>query len=312
MKIYINGVLANTLDVTTLKPEYTFEWNMKNKKMYIGTAPPPKIHDYVAPPEAPVYIQKLYWYNAVLSPQEISALSKESIIPTPESIIGDNVDVPPPPSPPTNLRTLFDGVMNTGKKFIKIGNYVYPVFVYVSSYGKWLMIMNYHHRAGTNPDLYIRGEVDGFPMHRHELGFDGSTDRTTYGHVGNKLLNALYTQCGGFTKMLFYGENSKGNLIHFMTSDQKFIDYARTGRGSLAGGYSWQALPGHNASIPTHAPNVYDNQGDRALTEYPFWRWGEAHWSVKGWGKNWEVDDWQYNMRVEDMPHTIHHIYIGL
>lgn len=308
IKVYLNGNLVNSVDFKSIDPTYEFEWNLKNKKFYVGMTP---THNWsISPITAPVYLQKLYWYNSELQPTIIKQLSQEAITPAPPPITGSTVPLSPlSPQPHATLQSLFDNSTVDGPQNLKIGKFVYQVFVIVTGYGKWLKILNYCHKGGTNPILLVRKPVDGFPMHRDELGADGSQQVDTWGHVGPALLDALYTQCGGFTKVLFYARSSKGNILHFKTSDINVVNYIRTGVGSVGGQMKqYELLSNHNTSIPQDAPDNFTNQGDYALTEFPFWKGATSHWGIRGLGYRWEVGDYADNFAND----TVHHVYIGI
>lgn len=312
IQVYLNGTRVGVTDFKKTNPKYAFEWNIKTgKKFFVGTVPDNRLS--VTPKTSPIYIQKLYWYNSELKPSDIVTLSKESIVPTPSAIVGDIAQVPAPPSPANTIQRLFENVTGTGINFLKIGQFSFPVWVMVKYNRKWILILNYEHKQGTNPNLYVRKAVDGFPIQQNRLGFDGSAEKQSWGHVGNSLLNALYTQCGGFTRMLFYAQNSKGKLINFITTDQRMIDYARTGKGRVMNGLKGvELLDGHNATIPTNAPDSSGDQGDFALTSYPFWRAESAHWALGGNGGRWEVDDYIVPQPGVTSPDTVHQVYIGI
>src|SRR5690606_23511540 len=82
----------------------------------------------------------------------------------------------------------------------------------------------------------------------------------------------------------------------------------KTGNGSFSGinnpaHYTLGAS--HNASIQQNAPDFFSNEGDFALTNFPFWRSGQAHWGIRGLGNRWEVDDFTNNSFS-----TIHRVWV--
>ena len=60
------------------------------------------------------------------------------------------------------------------------------------------------------------------------------------------------------------------------------------------------------STIPDNAPNYFENQGDYALTNFPFWRGSQAHWGIRGLGNRWEVDDFPGNSNYN----TLHMVFI--
>lgn len=309
--VYVNGSLVASTDFKRMNPQYAFEWNPSSKKFYIGMTPNPQ-SPMVSPPVNPMYVQKLVWFNSPLVETQIKQLSQEAIIPTPAAIVGDAARVTPPPKPLDNLGALLDNSMTSGVKYLKIGPFVYPVYVNVASSGIWLLILNYVRKAGTNPELFVRTKVDGFPMFNDKLGTDGSASRDTWGHVGNDLLNALFTSCGGFKRMLFYARNTSGRVINFTTSDTQLINYALKGTRQPQTGFKFTSLPGHNASIPAESSMVgQTTSGDFALTNYPF-ATSTQKWSIRGMGKFWETGDMQTDNMVSSIPDTIHQVFIGM
>lgn len=300
-----------------------FDWgNTSNKKFSLG------LSNYItnrARASGPVYIQKLYWYNTALADTEIERIAQEPIAASPStSYIPTNVA--------TTLRELFANTSTSGETYLKIDNKVYRVYVGVTSYNgetkKWLLILNYLHKGGTNPELSVRRiNTDEFPVAGSSaLGEDGSQDPKSWGHLGNSFLKTVNDKCGPIRTMRFYAKGGNGDsarwnqsasqsttrCVHFTTSDQKWINYATTGAGNVQY-FSYNTLPDHNASIPQNAGWVFQNQGDYALTEFPFWRYGQAHWGIRGgraWGNpsRWEVDDYSDGSKY----HTHHQVWIGI
>jgi hypothetical protein len=168
--------------------------------------------------------------------------------------------------------------------------------------GGWIQILNYVHQGGTNPELNVRNTDLPIPTDA-VLGADESgTD--AWGHASNSLVNALNP-----TQLMFYGETSlHDRIINFSTSYSNVLSYAKTGSGSFSGieqAENYKLLSGHNATIPQMASDFFENQGDLALTNFPFWIYDETHWGIKGNDYRWEVDDYAQN---EDNS-TIHRIW---
>jgi hypothetical protein len=327
MKVYLNGVLRRTND---LGAAYSFDWNERPYKKFLigGTR---DATDRTKTTGRPVFIQRFYWYNTALSDADIKTLSTEAIVATPALVNGiPGMPEPTPANPAGSLRELFtnyqsaslervmggrlyEGFINatsSGMTSLKVGTIIYPIHIDIMSDGsKWLLILNYVHKGGTNPTLTVMNNIFPIPSN-NTLGVDGSTDSKAWGHVGNKLLKEVYDKCGGFTKMRFFARNSLGSKIHFVTSDSKVINYAMTGKGNMQN-MTYTLMSDHNASIPQNAGSVFSDQGDYALTNFPFWRSGQAHWGIRGLDNRWEVDNYQFDPDGYGTD-TIHQVWIGV
>jgi hypothetical protein len=340
MSVYIDGVKRGDSDtngefhssgsqnntITSIRGNVgTFVWNQTSAEKKFGLSTMVWRNVPVIVPAGPYYIQKLYWYNTPLNEVEINTLAKETIGSTSVSYVPSFV--------PSTLEELFANTSSSGEQMLKIGNEAFKVFVSVTSYNgttkKWLLILNYLHKGGTNPNLFVRNIKDGFPLAgSYNLGDDGSKNMNTWGHLGNNFLKLLHDRCGPIRTMRFYAkggngvtsstrctynpsqgvQGGNGKTIHFTTSDQKWIQYATTGAGNVAGGFQYTLLPEHNSTIPQNAGWVWNNQGDLALTSFPFWRWCQAHWGIRAAGHRWEVDDWSHGFEY----HTHHQVWIGI
>lgn len=165
--------------------------------------------------------------------------------------------------------------------------------------GGWTLVLNYLHKQGTNPVLDIR-TGDTPLLGSSTLGLDES-GTSTWGHVDNALAAALLPY-----EMRFFAKSSgHGREINFRTDYANCINYFTSGSGSCNGIESNHDLfAGHTAvNVPQNAPNQYSNRGDEAMTRFPFWRSGTAHWAVRGNGNRWEVDDIAIN--TADTYHQI-------
>lgn len=341
-RVYINGELVSTYDVTG--QGYVFEWGViEGKKFRIGNTGWSDKRTELQ--YGPVYIQKLYWWNSELNATRIKQLSEESYV-SPTVLSGVSAAVPPPRTVEyTTLRNLFANIVTPGINYLtmrKNNNQKVKLPVYVDivkvpirdsaqritgyKEQKWILILNYVHKARTTPELLVRTIDKGFPVIGNtSLGTDGSLDQTSYGHLGNTFLKAVYDQCK-FTTLRFYAKGGncrygwdqvspqcKNRVIHFTTSDPKWISYVTTGKGDVSKGFRYSLMLDHNASIPQDITDGFRDQNDYALTEFPFYRSGWAHWGIGG-GKAWlgsryryEVDDWGRN--IYD---TIHQVWIGI
>jgi hypothetical protein len=336
MNVYING--TKMADAETggdygylIGPRangMTFTWgtniDVNQKKFRFGTNVSKEAFSGIST-AGPYYVQKLYWYNAFLSPTQISELANESIAMTSASAyVPSNV--------PNTLSALFASVNTSGEASIRIDNTVYKVYVQVTNFNnvtqKWLLILNYLHKGNTNPELMVRTLYDDFPTLRSTtLGEDESKDPASWGHAGNSLLKRLNDKCGPIRMMRFFAKGGNATnswsqsapqsltrTIHFTTTDTSILNYAMTGAGNAkTPSFQFTALSDHNATIPGNCPDRFVNQGDYALTDFPFWRGAQAHWGIRGgraWGNpnRWEVDDWSDGFKY----HTHHQVWVTI
>jgi hypothetical protein len=121
------------------------------------------------------------------------------------------------------------------------------------------------------------------------------------------------------SELMFYCKTSNhGRVIHFKTNASDVISYVQSGSGSMAGVYDssfTSSLSLRNSStLPLHTNGEnsrYENQGDSAMTEFPFYSNSgignpRAHWGIRGGGTRWECDDNTGNANY----HTLHRIWL--
>jgi hypothetical protein len=168
--------------------------------------------------------------------------------------------------------------------------------------GGWTLVLNYLHQGGTNPDLAVK--TSSFPIQGSTtLGTNESANTANWGHLAPATLNVM-----PFAQLRFYGKTSlHSRVIHFKTTHANTIAYFKTGTGSMTGiASSFTALTGHNANLPALTADYYTDQGNIAMTEFPFWLGNNYHWGIKGLGDRWEVDDFANNTSY----HTFHQIWV--
>jgi hypothetical protein len=172
--------------------------------------------------------------------------------------------------------------------------------------GGWTLVLNYLHAANTNPALSVKSNA--LPLlGSTSLGTDESGSSTTWGHIAPSYLTSFT-----FTELRFYGKTSgHARVINFKTSHAGTINYFKTGSASASGiQSSFTPLSGHNAVIPGSAGSFFSDQGNNAMTEFPFWLAGINHWGIKGYSARWEVDDFPANVGTGYQNHTLHQIWI--
>ncbi len=167
--------------------------------------------------------------------------------------------------------------------------------------GGWLMILNYVHLAGDNSALQVRNT--DLPLLGSSTLGDNEAATANWGHMGNQLAAAL-----DFEEIRFYGVTSgHSRVIDFKTNYTNAINYVKTGMGSFDGiniPQNFTTLTNHSAQIPGGASSEFSNQGDNALTAFPFYIAGRNHWGL-GIGNRWEVDDLAINTQS-----TIHRVWV--
>ena len=168
--------------------------------------------------------------------------------------------------------------------------------------GGWMLVLNYLHMGGTNPNLAFL--TSSLPLQGSTtLGVDESGSATYWGHATPALLSKFT-----FTELRFYGRTSlHTRIIHFKTAHANTLNYFRTGSGSMTGiGSSFTSLTGHTANLPASTQNYFFDQGNLAMTNFPFWLSSTYHWGIRGHDSRWEVDDFPGNSSY----HTHHQIWI--
>ena len=166
--------------------------------------------------------------------------------------------------------------------------------------GGWLMVLNYLHIAGDRPDLTVRN-TDLPLLNSSTLG-DNEAGTQYWGHVGNELAAKL-----DFEELRFYAiTNDHDRVIHFTTKLANGLTYAKTGTGNFLGlnnPENFTKLVDHTANLPEQGGRVFTDQGDNALTTFPFWSFGRFHWGIGG--GRWEVDN-----NGQNRFNTLHRVWV--
>lgn len=171
--------------------------------------------------------------------------------------------------------------------------------------GGWMMILNYVHLGGTNPSLLARTNTLPLMGSEYSLGVDesSSTGSTgTWGHASNSMANAQ-----PWSEYMFYGKTSgHSRIIHFRGSVSNVVSYIKTGSGNMSGIGTATLESMHTANLPAGSLSLFSNQGNSAMTEFPFYVSGTYHWGIRGLGSRWEVDDYPNNSSLS----TIHRVWV--
>jgi hypothetical protein len=281
---YINGTKVST---ATLSGNAKYVWNQQNKKLYVNNSPP-----WGAKCTTSVLMNNLVWYNYPISQDEISSLVQKT--PYPKSI-------------PELLST----ASTSGTYTVLYNNAPINLFVYVDPSGtKWVLILLYNHKGGTNPAVKpIKSGNFPIPQNNSLEGYPAGRDESntpSWGHVAPS-----YLQNFSISEMAFWATGgSKNKTINFRTTDPSVINYSATGRGHFNANFTTTAGTmfnvAQNSTIPGNSPNYFADQGDIALTNFPFWRGGQAHWGIGGLGNRWEVDDYSNGPNYN----TLHMVFI--
>lgn len=215
---------------------------------------------------------------------------------------------------PTSVRQLLGYVEGTTKASgiydLAIDGQVFKVFVdYMAATGKaWLLVLNYLKKNDRKSDLMARRLKDGFPLYNKELGLGGygDADPSAWGHCSPDILKRL-----DFSAIRFYGRTSAHKrVMHFVSTDPGAVAYFKTGGGKMSAFTTgnWTRLADHTATIPsTAATGRWENRGDLALTDFPFYEPGKAHWGIAGYGFRYEVDNECYTTRrCGDTQHLVY------
>ena len=175
--------------------------------------------------------------------------------------------------------------------------------------GGWMLALNYLHLGGTNPALSPR--TGNLPLMRgNELGIDEGGDGTSWGHAVPAVLATF-----DFEETRWYAITSgHERVIHFKTQSSLARDYITSGAGSLLAGVNDPAMvtlfDDHSANLPLAATASIESQGDRAMTNFPFFGAG-VHWGIDGDNDRWEVDD--VLVQEGELPYrndTFHQVWV--
>lgn len=281
---YING---NKVKTATLPANDQYMWNQQDKKLYINNTPP-----WGGSCKSSVLLNNLIWYNYPIQQPEVTNLYSQKPF-------------------ATSINDLLNTATTSGVYSLLHNNNTINLFIYVDPTGKkWVLILLYNHRGGTNPNLRpiksgnfpipLNNSIDGIRIGNDESG------TAAWGHVAPSYLANF-----PISEMAFWARGGTADkVINFRTSDPSVIRYATTGQGRFNPGFSTTLgtifSAQQTSSIPSNAPSYFENKGDYALTEFPFWRSGQAHWGIRGLGNRWEIDDFPGNANYN----TLHMVFI--
>jgi hypothetical protein len=175
--------------------------------------------------------------------------------------------------------------------------------------GGWTLILNYNHKAATNPELSMR--IDSLPlMGSQVLGMDESLVPDYWGHAGNEMLRSL----PGFRELRFYCRSSENTrVMHFKTDDASCISAVQLGNGSCGNiRNSFVPFDDHTAILPAAVDRAEFDRLDEMLTYNTFGK-TEAEtpdrmWSIRAEPSQqvWECDFGSNSASF----HTLHRVWI--
>ncbi len=161
--------------------------------------------------------------------------------------------------------------------------------------GGWMLLANYLHKKATpgGPTPLGRGL---FPLENHRsLGSDEVGTRA-WGHI------SLATHVDlSYKELRFRCETTAhSRLVDFSLFSEKCLAYFKTGKGACTEGPAStamlraesRALSNSNSMLPGVADRGWADQGDNALTNYPFFADYKSHWSIGSVPSRFECDDY--------------------
>jgi hypothetical protein len=170
--------------------------------------------------------------------------------------------------------------------------------------GGWTLLLNYSHKANTNPNLSILTST--LPLLAGDtLGTDESQLTKNWGHAGNAMLSNFVVK-----ELRFYCRSSQNpRVIHFKTQDASCIAAAQTGTGDCEDvGIGFVKLTGHTGLLPETVDDGRSNEGNLALTRDTFYdeqNGNDRAWSIRANNDTWECDFGSNNFAND----TIHRVW---
>lgn len=190
----------------------------------------------------------------------------------------------------------------TGVYWMDLGGGPHRVAVDATEGGGWLLVLQYVHRGGTDPELDVVGTGEDWPLpSATALGGEDGIRSARWGHVGRNAASLV----GAATEMRFEGRTSgHARVLHFATNVG--LDGWRSGTNGFAGlPMSFTPLTGHTGVLPADARVFPPPIGpDHVLTWFSFYG-PTADWAIGAAGR-WEVDD----LPLSGANSTIHRVWV--
>lgn len=154
-----------------------------------------------------------------------------------------------------------------------------------SSSGGWTMVLYYYLKSETQTKVALLTQTlpvlpaDG--LHSFDL-------ESKQGHLLPRRIDYFAP-----SELRFYCQSSRHERpVHFKTSHEECLSYARSGLGSCANLVDdWQGLPGHDGLLPAAMNGGLANQGSWSLIRSPFGHEGGATWFIDPDGLEWACDE---------------------
>lgn len=163
--------------------------------------------------------------------------------------------------------------------------------------GGWTLAANYLHKKGTpaKPLVMTKGH---FPIqNKSSLGYDETDNPSSWGHASTATLSAV-----PFKEFRFFcqSSNHKRN-VDFTIGSERCSQYLKTGQGFCIDKpddrklliVNSRGLERNESKLPAVADKGWRNQGEGALTNYPFYTDFRHHWAVGALPNRFECDDYE-------------------
>jgi hypothetical protein len=154
--------------------------------------------------------------------------------------------------------------------------------------GGWTLALNYARDPAQT--AYPTAFSDRLPLQADEPRAPFEVQQG-FRHAAPALVAALAP-----TEVRFHGFNEDpagGSVMHFTTTHPGTLAYVSSGLGSCAGlEADFTPYADHTARLPADATSFKTDAGAFALTDVPFYVFGEAHWAVRNGTEFWVDDQW--------------------
>lgn len=191
----------------------------------------------------------------------------------------------------------------SGRYWVDLGAGPMRVSVDADEGGGWVLVLQYVHDGGTNPELRtVRAGYDLPSLSTTALGSGDNRYATEWGHA-SVATAALLREA---TELRFFGRTSNhGRVVHFRSTVG--VSGWRGGTNAFNGlQSSFTPLAGHTANLPGTADSFgFGATADTVLTEFPFYDASFYHFAVRGSAIRWEVDDYPASSAND----TIHRVW---
>ncbi|MGC4087092.1 MAG: fibrinogen-like YCDxxxxGGGW domain-containing protein [Polyangiaceae bacterium] len=171
--------------------------------------------------------------------------------------------------------------------------------------GGWTLVLNYVHKGLTNPALVVHKAA--LPLFGSDVLGTDESGSVHWGHAATSLVTSLAPSA-----LRIQGRTSAhARVIDVVSADKNCITYFSGGATNckgLASSFTPSLL--HSASLPAKATAFMSGKGDLAMTEFPFYVGGTAHWGIHGENARWEVDSTPVTGQLGYLADTIHRVWI--